>query len=83
MFIVSYRSNYKSTTNKTSGLKAELQNLQRELSNLQENRPVRRQNNYFEYDQLINNKLLLIGGCILIGVGLAYLLFNPNKRGRC
>ncbi len=82
MFNISYRSQYKSTTNKTSGLKAELQNLQRDLANLQESRPVRRQNSYFEYDQLINNKLLLIGGCILLGIGLAYFIFNP-KRGRC
>jgi len=83
VIIISYRSHYKSNVNKTSGLKSELKNLQQELANLQESRPVRRQNNYFEYDQLINNKLLLIGGCILLGIGLAYFIFNPNKRGRC
>jgi len=83
VIIVSYRNYYKPNVDKTYSLKSELKNLQQELANLQENtynRPQRRQTNYFEYDQLINNKLLMIGGCILLGIGLAYLFLNPRKK---
>ena len=81
---MSYRSYYKgnSLAQTKNNLKVELQKLQQDLRDMQQREVPRRQNTYFDYDQLLNNKLLLIGGCILIGIGIAYFLFNPNRR-RC
>ena len=83
---MSYRSFYKSTKpfeQSKNILKAELQSLQQELRELQERTPPRRQyNNNSDFGSIIDNKIILIGGCILIGIGIAYFLFNPNRR-RC
>jgi len=81
---MSYRSYYKgnSLAQTKNNLKVELQKLQQDLRDMQQREVPRRQNTYFDYDQLLNNKLLLIGGCILIGIGIAYFLLNPNRR-RC
>jgi len=85
--ISSYRKYYKSPLSIESTkntLKGELQNLQRDLQELQNRNPPRRQNNYFDLDNFLTNKFLLIGGCILLGIGIAYFLFNPNSiRKRC
>ena len=82
---MSYRSLYKgnSLAQTKNNLKLELQKLQQDLRDMQQREVApRRQNTYFDYDQLLNNKLLLIGGCILIGIGIAYFLLNPNRK-RC
>ena len=81
---MSYRSFYKTTNspvNKTS-LEHELQNLQEELRVIQTRSVPHRQNNFADLEQFFMNKFVLIGGCILLGIGIAYLLFNPSKR-RC
>ena len=84
---MSYRSFY-SKSNRPfeqtkNTLKTELQSLQQELRELQERSVPRRQyNNNYDLDRILDNKIILIGGCILIGIGIAYFLFNPNRR-RC
>lgn len=86
--VTQYRNYYKPNKtleqNKTT-LTNELHNLQQELENLKERSSYRRpHNNFFDLDTFFNNKLLLIGGCILLGIGIAYFLFNPNSnRHRC
>lgn len=71
--------------NKTT-LKHELQNLQEELKELQtRSMPPRRQynnNNFAELEKFFMDKFVLIGSCILIGLGVGYLLFSNSKR-RC
>lgn len=83
---MAYRSYYKpnKTLNQTKyTLTSELQKLQEDLRDLQERSSYQRpRNNYFELDRFLTNKLILIGGCILLGIGIAYFLFNPN-RNRC
>jgi len=82
---MAYRSNYrktpKLTQNKTT-LKSELQSLQEELQELQTRSVPRRQNNFADLEQFFTNKFILIGGCVLIGLGIGYLLFSNSKR-RC
>lgn len=83
---MAYRSFYKAnrTLNQTKyTLTSELHKLQEDLQELRERSNSRRpNNNYFELDKFLTNKLLLIGGCILLGVAIAYFLFNPNSN-RC
>lgn len=67
-----YRANYRE-----SQLKQELSNLESEIARL--TRPPQRQNNqYFELDQWLINKLIFIGGGILIGVALAYVFLSKK-----
>ena len=88
MIILAYRAYYtdktpKLTSSKTKfSLQSELENLQNELQNLQQRKPVmQHQNtNYFELDQFLTNKFILIAGCILLGAGIAYLFLNTKKR---
>ena len=84
---MAYRSYYKTPkrtrTRTQTPLNSELKNLQEELQELQTRIIPRRQNiNYFELDNFLTNKILLIGGSILLGIGIAYLIFNLNRR-RC
>lgn len=85
VLISSYRKLYKtplSLESTKNTLKGELLTLQRDLQELQNRSPSRRQNNYFDLDNFLTNKFLLIGGCILLGIGIAYFLFNPNSTKR-
>jgi len=85
---MAYRSYYKKPSRTLEQTKytltSELHRLQEDLRELQERSSSHRpySNNYFELDKFLTNKLILIGGCILLGVGIAYFLFNPN-RNRC
>jgi len=64
-------------------LTSELHKLQEDLRDLRERGNYQRpQNNYFELDRFLTNKLLLIGGCVLLGIGIAYVFFNSNSN-RC
>ena len=66
--------------NTKSTLRNELGKLQEELESLQNRTSNRRQYDFFDMDRFVNSKILLIGGCILLGVGIAYLFLNkPNK----
>ena len=87
---MAYRSYYKtpkpttssfSASNKLS-LQTELENLQNELQNLQQRRPTQYQNNFADLEQFFMNKFILIGGCVLLGIGIGYLIFNSNRQ-RC
>lgn len=85
---MSYRRHYKpnkSLEQTKTTLTSELHNLQEELRNLRERSTPRQQySNYFDLDRFLTNKFVLIGGCILLGIGIAYFLFNPNSnRCRC
>lgn len=83
---MSYRSYYKnpktkfSTTLNNFPLKSELKNLQEELQELQTRSMPRRQNDFAEFDQFFTNKFILIGGCVLIGIAIGYLIFNNKRR---
>ena len=84
---MAYRSFYKNKKpNKNSfsiqsSLKQELQKLQSDLQNLQERSPVARQNNnYAELESFFMNKFILIGGCVLFGLGIGYLIYNNRRR---
>lgn len=82
---MAYRSYYRKTPNLTQNkttLKSELQSLQEELRELQTRNVPRRQNNFADLEQFFTNKFILIGGCVLIGLGIGYLLFSNSKR-RC
>jgi CHASE3 domain sensor protein len=82
---MAYRSYYKTpkSTTTQNTLKFELQNLQEELRELQTRSMPRRQNtNFADLEQFFMNKFVLIGGCILIGLGIGYLIFSSSKR-RC
>jgi len=81
---MSYRSFYKTGNpigQSKNTLKAELQNLQQELRELQDRSIPRRRYNNSDFGSIIDNKVILIGGCILLGVAIAYFLFNvsPNR----
>ena len=88
MILISYRSYYKSSkpiVQAKNTLKSELENLQRELQELQTRSIPIRQNNYNNFAELESffmNKFILIGGSILIGLGIGYLIFS-KKRSRC
>jgi len=83
-FKISYRSYYKSPkrTRTRTPLNSELQKLQEELQDLQTRSIPRQNTNFAELDQFFTNKFILIGGSILLGILIGYVIFN-NRRSRC
>jgi len=82
---MAYRSYYKTpkSTTRQNSLKFELQSLQDDLRELQSRSVPRRQStNFADLEQFFMNKFVLIGGCILIGLGIGYIIFSNTKR-RC
>jgi hypothetical protein len=80
---MAYRSYYKKPKSFPiqESLKNELRELQEELRGIQQTRSVpRRQNNFADLEQFFMNKFILIGGCILIGLGIGYVIFSSKRR---
>ena len=80
---MAYRSYYKTpkSTTKQNTLKFELQSLQEELQSLRtKSMPRQRNTNFADLEQFFMNKFVLIGGCILIGLGIGYVIFSSKRR---
>ncbi len=80
---MAYRSYYKKPKSFPiqESLKNELRELQEELRGIHQTQSVpRRQNNFADLEQFFMNKFILIGGCILIGLGIGYAIFSSKRR---